>query len=104
MSTDLVWWLHERRAYLVRSGEHEPVVLLRLQQTSQGFELVDLGEHALPGQQDVQVTALVQHLADGGDGAVQLGEALVQLFHLQVQGLGLHLTDLLHLVEVTQKH
>lgn len=83
--------------YLVWRGEHEAVVLLRLQQAPQGLELVDLGEHALAGQQHVQVTPLVQHLADGGDGAVQLGQALVQLLHLQIQRLGLHLTDLLHL-------
>lgn len=84
-------------AYLVWRGEHEAVVLLHLQQAPQSLELMDLGEHSLPGQQHVQVAAFIQHLADGSDGAVQLGQTLVQFLHLQVQRLGLHLTDLLHL-------
>lgn len=58
---------------------------------------MDLGEHSLPGQQHVEVAALIQHLADSSDGAVQLGQTLVQFLHLQVQRLSLHLTDLLHL-------
>lgn len=91
--------VRKQRTYLVRRREHEAIVLLRLQQTPESLELVDLGKHALPGQQHVQVAALVQHLADCGDGAVQLGQTLVQLFHLQVQRLGLHLADLLHLKE-----
>lgn len=84
-------------AYLVWGGEHEAVVLLRLQQAPQRLEFVDLGEHPLAGQEQVQVAALVQHLADGCDGAVQLGQTLVQLLHLQVERFGFHLTDLLHL-------
>lgn len=58
---------------------------------------MDLSEHSFPGQQHIQVTALVQHLADSSDGAVQLGQTLVQFLHLQVQRLGLQLTDLLQL-------
>lgn len=58
---------------------------------------MDLCEHSLPGQQHVKMAALIQHLADGSDGAVQLGQTLMQFLHLQVQRLGLHLTDLLHL-------
>ena len=76
--------LQGHHAYLVWRSEHEAVVLLRLQQAPQGLELMDLGEHSLPGQQHIEVTALVQHLADGSDGAVQLGQTLVQLLHLQV--------------------
>lgn len=86
-------------SYLVWRREHETVVLLRLHQTPQCFELVNLGEHALSGQQHVNVPALVQNLADGGDGAVQLGQTLVQFLHLQVQRLGLQLPDLLQLRE-----
>lgn len=84
-------------AYLVWRSEHEAVILLRLQQAPQGLEFVDLGEHSLPGQQHVKVAAFIQHLADSSDGAVQLGQTLMQFLHLQVQRLGLHLTDLLHL-------
>lgn len=84
-------------AYLVWRGEHEAIVLLRLQQAPQCLEFVDLGEHPLPGQEQVKVAALVQHLADSCDGAVQLGQTLMQLLYLQVKRFGFHLTDLLHL-------
>lgn len=89
--------LQDPGAYLVWRSEHEAVVLLRLQQAPQSLEFMDLGEHSLPGQQHVKVVALVQHLANSSDGAVQLGQTLMQFLHLQVQRLGLHLTDLLHL-------
>ncbi len=83
--------------YLVWRSEHEAIILLRLQQAPQSLEFMDLGEHSLSGQQHVEVAALIQHLADSSDGAVQLGQTLVQFLHLQVQRLGLHLTDLLNL-------
>lgn len=88
---------HFHNSYLVWRSEHEAVVLLWLQQAPKGLEFMDLGEHSLPGQQHVYVAALIQHLADSSDGAVQLGQTLVQFLHLQVQRLGLQLTDLLHL-------
>lgn len=84
-------------AYLVWRREHEAVILLWQQQASQSFKLMDLGEHSLPGQQHIEVTAFIQYLTHSSDGAVQLGQALMQFLHLQVQRLGLHLTDLFHL-------
>lgn len=84
-------------ADLVWRSEHEAVVLLWLQQASEGLEFMDLSEHSLPRQQHIQVVALIQHLAYSSNGAVQLGETLVEFLHLQVQRLGLHLADLLYL-------
>jgi len=84
---------------LVGRGEDDAVVLLRLQQAAQGLQLLDLGQHVLAGQQHVQAPALLQHLLHCGDGGIQLGQVLVELLHLEVQGLGLHLTDLLNLPE-----
>lgn len=60
---------------------------------------MDLSEHSLPSQQHIQVVALIQHLAHGSNGAVQLGQTLVEFLYLQVQRLGLHLTNLLDLKE-----
>lgn len=100
LGADHMYMIHDLQgpsAYLVWRSEHKAVILLWLQQAPQSLEFVDLGEHSLPGQQHVEVAALIQHLADSSDGAVQLGQTLVQFLHLQVQRLGLQLTDLLHL-------
>lgn len=64
-------------AYLVWRSEHEAIIFLWLQQASQRLEFMDLGEHPFPGQEQVEVAALVEHLADSCDGAVQLGQTLV---------------------------
>lgn len=84
-------------ANLVWRGEHEAVVLLRLQQTPEDLEFVDLGEHPLLGQQHVEVVALIQDLAHSSNGAIQFGETLVEFLHLQVQRFGFHLADFLQL-------
>lgn len=48
-----------KRAYLVWRSEHEAIIFLRLQQTPQRLEFMDLGEHPLPGQEQVEVATLI---------------------------------------------
>ena len=42
---------------------------------------------------------LLTYLSDCCDGAVELGQVLMQFLYLQVQGLGFQLLDLLNLGE-----
>lgn len=54
------------------------------------------GRLAPPTEGDMQ---LLPYLSDGCNGAVQLGQVLMQLLYLQVQRLGFQLADLLNLGE-----
>jgi hypothetical protein len=84
---------------LVRGCEHDPIIFLGLQEAPHGLQLLDLGQHAVSGQQYIQGSTLLQHLLNSTDGALQLVEILPQLLHLQIQRLGLHLADLFYLKE-----